>query len=39
VLEVAVGPVSVDEIAYHLRISGSWFAPKVTFDASAGLYD
>jgi hypothetical protein len=38
-LEVQAGPVSVDEIAYHLRISGGWFAQKVTFDASAGLYD
>ena len=38
-LEVPAGPVSVDEIDYHLRISGGWFAQEVTFDASAGLYD
>jgi hypothetical protein len=38
-LELPGGPVLVDKIDYHLRISGGWFAQQVTFDASAGLYD
>lgn len=38
-LQVPSGPVSVDRIDYHLRITGCWFAQQVTLDASAGVYD
>ena len=38
-LDLPSGPVSVDQIDYHLRVSGGWFVQQVTLDASAGLYD
>jgi len=38
-LHLPSGSVVVDQIDYHVRISGGWFVQQVTLDASAGLYD
>jgi hypothetical protein len=38
-LELPAGAVSVDQIDFHLTITGGWYVQEVTYDATAGLYD